>query len=239
MLANRPSGGHVAGVRFHDSAGVSFFLVGDGSVRPGTWVVARTPGGEQAGCVVIAPVQVLLFQLPDELAAVERVMSEGDIARMEHFRRQSSTATRRAREIARRNRLSMDQIVAEYSWDGTRLLVYCSADDQEGVSCLEEALKADFGIAVELRPTGARENVRLVGGLGSSRRRLSGLSRENDLYKEAKQHLPRLGQHVTTQEGGGMVIALQIFRKFVTVRHDHTGREVTYQASELLGTMDD
>lgn len=234
ILAGHPSGAHVAGVRLHGSPSVSFFLVDDGSIMPGTWVVARAPGGEQAGCVVIGPAQVLLSQLRDELAEIERVMSEDEIARMDHFQRESSIAARRAREIARRNDLPIDQVIAEYSWDGSRLLVSYSSNDPDGVACLEKALREEFSVAVEMRTTDAREKVRLVGGLGSSRRQPSGISRENDLYREAKQQLPQLGQHVTTREGDGTVIALQIFRELATVRYGRTGREVTYQTAELL-----
>lgn len=60
------------------------------------------------------------------------------------------------------------------------------------------------------------------------------LSYENEQYRKAKQILPRLGQRITTADGEGMVVSLQVLKELVTVRYAEPFREETYPAAELL-----
>jgi len=60
------------------------------------------------------------------------------------------------------------------------------------------------------------------------------LSYENEQYKKARQLLPRLGQRISTPDGDGMVVSLQVLKELVTVRFDDSHRQETYPASELL-----
>lgn len=60
------------------------------------------------------------------------------------------------------------------------------------------------------------------------------LSYENEQYKKAKQILPRLGQRITTPDGEGMVVSLQVLKELVTVRFTDPYRDQVYAAAELL-----
>jgi cell fate regulator YaaT (PSP1 superfamily) len=60
------------------------------------------------------------------------------------------------------------------------------------------------------------------------------LSYENEQYKKAKQILPRLGQRITTDEGEGIVVSLQVLKELITVRYANPHREVTYPAADIL-----
>jgi hypothetical protein len=60
------------------------------------------------------------------------------------------------------------------------------------------------------------------------------LSYENEQYRKAKQILPRLGQRITTAEGEGTVVSLQVLKELVTVRYSDPYRDETYPAAELL-----
>jgi hypothetical protein len=59
-------------------------------------------------------------------------------------------------------------------------------------------------------------------------------SYENEQYKKAKQMLPRLGQRITTDQGEGIVVSLQVLKELITVRYADPYREETYSAAELL-----
>lgn len=227
--------GHLVGIRFPDSARVYFFLADDHSITTGTWVVARTPRGEAAAQVVIAPRQILLSELQGDLIAVEWVMSDDDVAQMERYRDESAGVAKRIEEVSYRNNWHIESVAAEYSFDGSHLLVSCSARDGTGVTDLEKATQEEFGVAVEIRRFVPGEQARLVGGLGASGRRGRRVSDENEQYKKVKQQLPDLGQQVMTDEGEGTVVALQVFRQLVAVRYAGSGREEIYPAAELVG----
>lgn len=60
------------------------------------------------------------------------------------------------------------------------------------------------------------------------------LSYENEQYRKAKQILPRLGQRITTPDGEGVVVSLQVLKELVTVRYTDPYRDETYLAADLL-----
>lgn len=61
------------------------------------------------------------------------------------------------------------------------------------------------------------------------------LSYENEQYRQAKRILPRLGNSVTTADGTGTVISLQVLKELVTVRLDDTSEVKTINAADVLG----
>lgn len=162
----------VVGVRFRDSGRVFFFETTDQDIEAGTWVVARTSRGEEAGRVVIAPRQMLLSQLEGELKPIERVLSKDDVARIDQRRQDSSKVVRRGGEISRAEQWGIKVVAAEYSLDDSRLTISYSAQDPEYVNDLRDAIELEFDTDVEMRSVGAREEARLIGGLGKCGRTL-------------------------------------------------------------------
>ena len=59
------------------------------------------------------------------------------------------------------------------------------------------------------------------------------LSYENDVYRQQKQILPKLGQAITTPAGEGTVISLQVLRELVSVRFAGDTPDQTFSAGEL------
>lgn len=61
------------------------------------------------------------------------------------------------------------------------------------------------------------------------------LSYENEQYRQAKRILPRLGNTVTTDDGEGTVISLQVLKELVTIRFEDSNEVKTIPAAEVLG----
>lgn len=59
------------------------------------------------------------------------------------------------------------------------------------------------------------------------------LSYENDVYRQQKQILPKLGQRIESPVGEGTVISLQVLRELITVRFDGDTPDQTFAAAEL------
>jgi cell fate regulator YaaT (PSP1 superfamily) len=59
------------------------------------------------------------------------------------------------------------------------------------------------------------------------------LSYENDVYRQQKQILPKLGQRIESPMGEGTVISLQVLRELVTLRFDGETPDQAFSASEL------
>lgn len=264
-------GPRVVGVRFRDSGRVYFFDAAGISVDVGTWVVCTTSRGQEAARVIVAPKQVVMSQLDGDLKPIDRVLSEVDVAKMEERRGDAAKVVRRGSEMSRAYDFGVKVVAAEYSLDGQRVRVSCSAADHSFVEDLGGMLAEELGVEVDMQLVGPRDEARLIGGLGKCGRALccsswlpiypdvsmgmaknqdlslnptkvTGLcgrllcclSYENEQYKKARQLLPRLGQRISTPDGDGMVVSLQVLKELVTVRFDDSHRQETYPASELL-----
>jgi len=166
------SGRQVVGTRFIDSGQVYFFGVGDAQLENGDWVVVETSRGQEAARVVIAPHQVAASQLKGEPKPIVRKMNARDIERMESFRKESATAIRTFGNEIRARKLPMKPISAEYSFDGTQLILNFSAADRVDFRELARDLNQKLRCRVELHQVSARDEARLLGGVGRCGRTL-------------------------------------------------------------------
>ena len=168
----------VTGVRFRDSGRTYYFAVGDEAIAVGDWVVVETSRGREAGRVVIAPHQVALNRLQGELKPILRRLGDDDVRRMEGLKRDAAAAVKTFGARLRARRLPLKPISAEYSFDGSSLLLNYSLPERERhpaaalLHDLTRELASGFGCRVELRHVGPRDEARLLGGLGRCGRTL-------------------------------------------------------------------
>ncbi len=170
-LANG-SGRQVVGARFIDSGQVYFFDPAGNELENGNWIVVDTSRGQEAARVVIAPHRVASSQLKGELKQIVRKMSERDIARMESLRKETASAIRVFSSEIRARRLPMKPISAEYNFDGTQLTLNFSSADRVDFRELARDLNQKMKCRIELRQVSARDEARLLGGLGRCGRTL-------------------------------------------------------------------
>jgi cell fate regulator YaaT (PSP1 superfamily) len=168
----------VVGVRFRDSGRIYYFRPNREDLLVGDWVVVPTGRGEEAARVVLASHQVRGAQLQGDLGTVSRRLSDDDVRHMEAQRRKGPEAIKVFRDIARRRRLGIKPIAADYSFDGSAVTLNFSVQYRErapepGVlrEVTREAASA-LSCRVELRQVGPRDEARLLGGLGRCGRTL-------------------------------------------------------------------
>ena len=166
------AGRRVVGARFIDSGQVYFFSPGTADLENGDWIVVETSRGQEAARVVIAPHQVAASSLKGDLKPIVRRMNERDVERMESFRKESASAIRTFRAAIRSHNLPMKPISAEYNFDGTQLTLNFSAADRVDFRELARDLNQKLRCRVELRQVSARDEARLLGGVGRCGRTL-------------------------------------------------------------------
>ncbi|HEU0115812.1 MAG TPA: regulatory iron-sulfur-containing complex subunit RicT [Thermomicrobiales bacterium] len=168
----------VAGVRFRDSGQTYYFRAGGLELAAGDWVVVETGRGREAGRVVLAPQQVRLSLLQGDLHPIQRKMDDGDVRRMDEYRRGSSHAVRAFGARARAKGMPIKPISAEFSFDGSALVLNYSTPDRDrhvdgaALRALAREMAAEFETRVELRQVGPRDEARLLGGVGRCGRTL-------------------------------------------------------------------
>ncbi|TXG87661.1 MAG: hypothetical protein E6R14_00895 [Thermomicrobiales bacterium] len=111
-------------------------------------------------------------QLKGELKPIQRRMSERDIERMESLRKNSASALRTFGNEIRARGLPMKPISAEYNFDGSQLMLSFSAADRVDFRELARELNQKLKCRIELRQVSAREEAKLLGGLGRCGRTL-------------------------------------------------------------------
>lgn len=163
----------VVGVRFRNAGRIFYFDAAGMRLEPGEYVVVETARGPEVGRVVIAPDQVVVNELGDEpLQPVLRLATEEDIRRAEELRRKAEAVLREARELGRELGFPGHLDAAEYSLDGKRLTLSYSSEHRLDHRELGRALAERYGVRVELRPIGARDRAKIVGGYGICGREL-------------------------------------------------------------------
>lgn len=142
------------------------FDAGEFDLSPGDWVIVETARGRDLGQVVFPPTEVPEEELPEELKPVLRPAGEADFRRAERFYEKEAEVLERTRALVEERGLPMRLVTAEYSCDGRFLTIYFTAEKRVDFRELVKDLAREFRTRIELRQIGARDEARLLGGIG-------------------------------------------------------------------------
>ncbi len=157
----------VVGVRFRPTGRIFYYDPADFPLKPGQWVIVETPKGTECGRVVIAPRQIEIAELGlDDLKPIQRIATEDDLRQMLALKSQEKKALRRCAERVEQHGLPMKLVESEYTFDGSRLTFYFTAEERVDFRALVRDLAALFHTRIELRQIGARDHAKLLGGVG-------------------------------------------------------------------------
>jgi cell fate regulator YaaT (PSP1 superfamily) len=163
----------VVGIRFKDS-GKTYFFDPNGftTLEQGEQVIVETVRGLELAKVAYAPHNVSEGEIVGELRPVIRRAEQSDFDRIRLLgERHDEVLARCADKIGEHN-LPMRLVKAEYSFDGSRLTFYFSADKRIDFRALVRDLARSFKTRIELRQIGPRDEAKLLGGIGPCGRTL-------------------------------------------------------------------
>ncbi len=156
----------VVGIRFRPAGRIYYFDPQGQSYTNGQYVIVETARGTEAGRVVIASKKVAENDLGDPLKPVLRLASEDELRMMLSYKGKEKDALVHCAERVAEHHLPMKLVEAEYTFDGSRLTFYFTADERVDFRALVRDLAAQFRTRIELRQIGARDQAKLQGGLG-------------------------------------------------------------------------
>jgi len=163
----------VIGVRFKEAAKIYYFSPQDvGDIQVGDHVVVETARGLELGRVVLGRHEVPEAEVAGELKPVVRRATNEDLISREYHRMRESAAVARCRQKVLEHRLPMKIVGAEYSFDGSSLVFFFTAEKRVDFRDLVRDLARLFRARIELRQIGVRDEAKLIGGLGPCGRRL-------------------------------------------------------------------
>ncbi len=156
----------IAGIRFRPAGRIYYFDPQGASYSTGQYVIVETSRGVEAGRVVIASKKLADRELSDPLKPVLRLANEDELRTMLSFKSKEKEALVQCAQQVQQHKLPMKLVEAEYTFDGSRLTFYFTADERVDFRALVRDLAATFRTRIELRQIGARDQAKLQGGVG-------------------------------------------------------------------------
>jgi len=156
----------IVGIRFRPAGRIYYFDPQGQAYTTGQYVIVETVRGTEAGRVVMAAKKLAESDLTDPLKPVLRLASEDELRMMLSFKSKEKDAlVQCARHVAQHD-LPMKLVEGEYTFDGSRLTFYFTANERVDFRALVRDLAATFRTRIELRQIGARDQAKLQGGVG-------------------------------------------------------------------------
>lgn len=157
----------VVGIRFKDSGKVYFFDPnGLEALVQGDAVIVETVRGLELAKVAYSPHHIAEDDIIADLKPVVRRAEDADFERMRLLGERHEEVLIRCAEKVTEHNLPMRLVKAEYSFDGSRLTFYFTAEKRVDFRLLVRDLARTFKTRIELRQIGPRDEAKLLGGIG-------------------------------------------------------------------------
>ena len=156
----------VVGIRFKDSGKIYHFDPNNHQLELGVAVVVETVRGLELGKVAQPITDMPPSELIAELKPVVRQPSTEDYDRMKALEARHDEVLQICAERIAAHRLPMRLVRGDWNFDGTRLTIYFTSQQRVDFRHLVRELARIFHARIELRQVGARDEAKLLGGIG-------------------------------------------------------------------------
>ncbi len=156
----------IIGVKFKDCGKLYYFDPGDNTYEKGQGVVVETARGVEYATVHLPVREVPESELVAPLKPVLRAATEKDAETVKYNEERRVPAMKTAAEKIAARGLDMKLVDCEFTFDGTKVIFYFTADGRVDFRELVKDLSAVFRIRIELRQIGVRDETKMLGGLG-------------------------------------------------------------------------
>ena len=168
----RDQPGSVVGVRFRNAGKVFYFDAAGIQLESGEYVIVETVRGPEIAKVIIAPGQVVVNELRDDLRPILRLATDDDIRRMDTLRKKAAELLPEARRLADDARFPARIDAADYTLDGRRLTFSFTSEERLDYRDFLRRAGDRFGAKIDMRQMGGRDRAKLAGGYGICGREL-------------------------------------------------------------------
>ncbi len=162
----------IIGVRFKPTGKTYYFNPLGFDIKEGSNVIVETSRGVEYGNVVIGRKQMNESSIVKPLKGIIRPANADDDRRREEVRAKEKEAFGICLEKIKSHGLEMKLIEAEYTFDGSKLLFYFTADGRVDFRDLVKDLATIFKTRIELRQIGVRDESKTIGSIGVCGRNL-------------------------------------------------------------------
>ncbi len=162
----------VIGVRFKRASKVYYFSPGELTIKAGDAVIVETARGTELGEVVTGARDVPEEQIVAPLKTVLRVATEQDTRTAQANAENERKAHGICQDKIAAHKLEMKLVDVEYTFDGSKIVFYFTANGRIDFRALVKDLASVFKTRIELRQIGVRDEAKMLGGLGPCGRQI-------------------------------------------------------------------
>ena len=155
----------VIGVKFKNAGKVYYFKPGDDEYREGEGVIVETARGVEFGTIAAAPKDVPDNEVVQPLKQVLRLATQKDYETTKQNEGKREDALKTAVEKISKHKLEMKLIDCEFTFDGSKVIFYFTAEGRIDFRELVKELAQTFKMRIELRQVGIRDEAKLLGGI--------------------------------------------------------------------------
>lgn len=157
---------NVVGVKFKNGGKVYYFDPLDFKIEPGDGVIVETARGVVFGDVAEAPHSIPDEKLLMQLKPVIRVATPEDHEQRRIYAEKEKEAFGICEQKILEHGLVMKLVDVEYSFNGSKITFFFTADGRVDFRELVKDLAGIFKSRIELRQIGVRDEAKMLGGLG-------------------------------------------------------------------------
>ncbi len=172
----------VIGVKFNKVSKIYYFDPKGHKVKIGNGVIVETARGTEFGTVAIANKEVGDEEIVAPLKPIIRIATDADYEKLEVNKRKEKEAFDIALKKIEEHKLEMKLINTEYTYDGSKILFYFTAEGRVDFRELVKSLAGQFRTRIELRQIGVRDEAKQLGALGICGRPLCCSTFLNDFH---------------------------------------------------------
>lgn len=156
----------IIGVRFKPVGKIYYFSPKDFDIKEDENVIVETSRGLEFGKVVSGIREASDDEIIKPLKEVFRIATPEDIKKQEENKEKEKEALILCEEKIKAHGLDMSLVDAEYTFDGSKLLFYFTADGRIDFRDLVKDLALIFRTRIELRQIGVRDESKMIGSVG-------------------------------------------------------------------------
>ncbi len=156
----------VIGVRFKEVGKVYYFDPDGQILKKGDRVIVETVRGIECGEVAMSNREIEDEQIVKPLKKLIRIASDDDSRKFDENKQKEKEAFAICTEKIEKHKLDMKLVDDEYTFDGSKILFYFTADGRVDFRELVKDLAGVFKTRIELRQIGVRDESKMLGGLG-------------------------------------------------------------------------
>ena len=156
----------IIGVRFRGTGKSYYFDPQQLNVSCGDMVIVETARGIECGEVTIGPRDIDENELVHPLKDALRLATDEDLNKVALNRNKEKDALKVCAEKIALHDLEMKLVDVEYTFDGSKIIFYFTADGRVDFRELVKDLAGVFRTRIELRQIGVRDESKMLGGIG-------------------------------------------------------------------------